>query len=337
MDIQFKMSQTNIQGLRICRFFDGNFMVDNYGVLNVSRDDNVDYNTIFHACSISKFITAICVLNLAAKNILNLDKDINKYLHTWKLMTKDNTDNRPTTLRELLSHCSGIIDALGSFNPYVHGETPVSNVDILRGMTRFHTGEVMVSGERKGCMEYSDAGYCVIEQIIQDTTGHGTDFYTQEYIIEPLGLKSTFFWQRGLENTYPLDKCAVGHDQRGKQVDEIQACYPNPSGAGLWSTTTELSIIAYDTMQCFHGKGHILPQSQAMLLLSPHQNSRWNGLGVFLSPEKKQFFSQGWGVGMQSKLVGNIQESKGIVVMMNCDPGVDQAHSIIGEIIEDFM
>ena len=47
----------------------------------------VDENTIFPACSISKFITALCVMKANEKEIIDIDAPVNNYLSHWKLCT----------------------------------------------------------------------------------------------------------------------------------------------------------------------------------------------------------------------------------------------------------
>ena len=62
------------------------------------------------------------------------------------------------------------------------------------------------------------------------------------------------------------------------------------------------------------------------------------GMGVFLPRDSQKFcfVSKGWDTGYQCMLKAYPQEKSAIVVMTNCDPGVDQQESLIGEIIQLF-
>lgn len=332
MNIVDKMRQSNVQGLSIGHFNKSDLNVQNYGVLTKGIAGLVDNGTLFHACSISKMITAICVMNLVAGGVLSLEKDINTYLHAWRLEYQDNP-GIPITLSMLLSHTAGIIDAPDSFEPYKENEAPISNLALLKGETRFHALPVKVTIPPRSQFEYSDAGYCIIRQVIEDTTGKTLEYFVDKYIVSPLSLTNTFFWHKGNEQDYPLERCACGHDSSGQPVKEKWACYPNPEGAGLWCTTTDLMAIVKDFIKCCNGKGIILPEKQARQMVTPCLSFPFIGLGIFLDSEKSSFFSQEWGVGMQCKLYGSLEKDEGIVVMMNCEPGVDQDHSIIGKII----
>jgi CubicO group peptidase (beta-lactamase class C family) len=45
----------------------------------------VDAHTVFQAGSVSKPVTAIGVLRLAALGVVDLDADVNEYLRSWKV------------------------------------------------------------------------------------------------------------------------------------------------------------------------------------------------------------------------------------------------------------
>ncbi len=75
------------------------------GVADKENGVAVDRNTVFPACSISKFITAITVMKLQEQELLNIDEPVNRYLHQWKLRTKDGEES-DATIRSILNHTS---------------------------------------------------------------------------------------------------------------------------------------------------------------------------------------------------------------------------------------
>lgn len=329
MNIKLQMEKTHISGLAVCTFAGEQFEVQNFGAMQAGNSQPVENSTLFHACSVSKFLSALCVIRLASEQVLDLHEDVNRYLSKWKLQPDGFIMNQPVTLNMLLSHRSGIVDPEDSFVSYRKDENPVANPDLLRGATRFHTGPVTVKEQPGSRFSYSDAGFCVIEQIVRDVTGKTIPQHARRIVFEPLGLSSAFFWQRGDESSYPLERCAAGHDSKGTVTHGTWPCYPNPEGAGLWITAGDLAAITSDFIGCIYGNGRILPQAQASDMVQ-------EGLGIFPA-EDGFFFSQGWGEGMQCKLVGDTQNKRGIVVMMNQEPGVDQNQSIIGSIIREFI
>lgn len=87
------------------------------GVADKENCIPVDSNTVFPACSISKFFTAITVMKLQEQDILNIDEPVNSYLHQWKLLTVDGKES-DATIRSILSHTSGIVDGEDSYIRY---------------------------------------------------------------------------------------------------------------------------------------------------------------------------------------------------------------------------
>jgi len=343
LDIQKRMIDFNVPGVSVTYFDDKKIKWNKcFGVLEKGTSKYVNENSIFHACSISKMITSLCVLKLVESGVLDLMVEANKYLTSWKIPDNDFTREKKIKLIHLLSHQAGFYDIDGSFEPYKNGDNIPSNIDILKGKTRYNPEEIRAKYTPETDWAYSDAGFCVIEQIIKNVTGENICQVADRLIFKPLELKRTFFWEIGkeaeLDKKYCFDNCAVGHDSNGDIVEELRACYPNLSGAALWSTSNELSIIALDIAKSYNREnGVVLSKDVSQTMLTPYADKSFIGLGVFLGNDNGQpyFFSQGWGVGMQCKLRVYYKEQRGVMVMTNSEPGMEQDKALIGEIINE--
>jgi len=199
MNIPERMKHFNVPGVSVTHFANGELCWSkNFGTLEKGTDKAVDDNSIFHACSISKMITALCVLRLAQDGALDLHKNVNEYLVSWKV-----PNSRLVTLANLLAHQAGFYDCDDSFSPYKNGDCLPKTIDILRDVHVEYTPET-------DC-EYSDTGYCVISQVLDDVLGETILQISKRLVFEPLGLKHTFFW----DMHKALTDCAVGHDSNG--------------------------------------------------------------------------------------------------------------------------
>ena len=340
MNVTERMNHFNIPGVSVTYFANGKIdWSKHFGIPEKRTNKVVNDNTIFHACSISKMITAICVLRLAQYGELDLHKDVNEYLTSWKIPESKFTRTKKVTLACLLAHQAGLYDTEGSFSPYKRGDSVPSTADILKGTTSYYPEEVSIKYEPETACEYSDAGYGIITQVLLDVLGESIPQAAKWIIFKPLGLERTFFWEPG-KDTYDgivMENCTVGHDNDGEIVEQIRAAYPNIEGAALWTTTRELASIVIDLIKSYQGKGGlILNQETARLMLTPYGCDSGIGLGVFLDKDKDSkpyFFSQGWGIGMQCKLRAYYEDESGVVVMTNSEPGVAQDESLVGEII----
>ena len=339
MNIFERMSHFNIPGVSVSYFENSKVKWNKcFGTMQKGTESQVTENSIFHACSISKMITALCILRLAQDGKLDLHKDVNEYLTSWKIKDNSFTETKKVTLANLLSHQAGLYDPEGSFSPYKSGDKTPTLIDILTGATTYHTEEVTVKYVPETDCEYSDAGFVVVAKILEDVFGETVPQVTQRIVFDPLGLRRTFFWEIGKDGLDKIEDCVVGHDNDGEVVAEIRACYPNIEGAALWTTPSELAQIVIDIINAYQGKdSKILNHGMARFMLSPFGCAEDVGIGVFLvsdSNGRPCFVSQGWGVGMQCKLRAYYKDQSGVVVMINSEPGVEQNQSLVGEIIE---
>jgi len=341
MNIPERMRHFNVPGVSISYFADGKIVWNkHFGTLEKGANRAVNNDSIFHACSISKMVTALCVLKLTQDGALDLHRDVNEYLTSWKVPDNEFTGAKKVTLANILAHQAGFYDIEGSFAPYRHGDNIPTAIDILKGLTPYSPEEILAKYIPETDCEYSDAGYCIISQVMHDVFDETVTQIAKRIIFDPLGLSKTFFWEVGKDSYYGISmiECAAGHDSNGDVVDDIRACYPNIAGAALWTTSNELASIVIDIMKSYHGQGGIiLSQETARLMLAPYGCVDDVGLGVFLNKDEDgepYFFSQGWGIGMQCKLRAYYQQQSGVVVMTNSEPGMEQDKALVGEIID---
>lgn len=304
------------------------------GKLDALEDSAIRPSTRFAACSISKLATAVLTLTLVERGSLQLDTPVNNYLESWKLPEYSLTRNREVTINDLLCHQSGIVDSEDCFDIYRRGEQIPSMNDILAGRTRFHSDPVHVSEVPGSVFRYSDAGYCVIQKIIEDRCCKPFESVMKEEVFKPLGMT---------ESTYPTGVemftegvYASGHGRSGERTQERFPCYPFPAASGLWATPTDLAALALEIVSAYNGEGKLsLSRRTAVDMLSPQGTTDFAGLGLFLDQSKGSLHasSYGWGVGFQSMLVFNPVDGSGIVLMHNTETGRHQLEGLIGDVL----
>lgn len=313
-----------------------------YGVLEAGSARRVTANSLFHACSISKMVTAVGVLRLVQAGVLDLDAEVNRYLRTWRLPDSPHSADVKVTLRHLLAHQSGIVDPPGSFGIYRTTDPLPAVKEILTGATPYHSEPIHIQNVPGRRFDYSDAGYCVIEQLIEDVTGEPFAVAMERLVMTPLGLKRTFYWNYyeskigRAEEIKAKASASAGHDQAGHVVEGSRAYYPCLAAAGLWSTPTELALLALEVMAAWNGDtASILQPELARQMLAGSGSADEVGLGVFVPSAEGEplVVSQGWGVGFQCKLLAYPRLRSGIVVMTNSDPGKLQDEALTGELI----
>lgn len=344
-EVEERMSHYGVPGMGISVFRDGQMeWLGSYGVIEAGTQQQITVNSLFHACSISKMVTAIGVLRLVQEGVLNLDEDVNDYLESWHVPNNQYTEHNKVSLRSLLAHQAGLIDPKGSFDIYQEQDRFPTPKDILTGNTRYNSEPTHVKYVPESQFSYSDAGYTVIEQVIEDATGESFSAFMERFVLTPLGLRETFYWDEfakkgaGETELKTRAEATVGHDKFGRIVEGKRAHYPNLSGAGLWTTPTELALLTLEVIKAWNGDAaSILRPDMARMMLTGYGCNQAVGLGVFLPPtnEKPYLVSQGWGVGFQCMLVAYPHLRSGIVVMTNSEPGKPQNEALVGKVLRE--
>ena len=125
-------------------------------------EDNkaVDEDTIFPACSISKFVTAFCIMRLNEQGLIDIDQPVNDYLKDWKLLTSEGGESG-APIRTLLNHTAGIFDGEDAFYGLRRSDTSVSLLDILEGRTSYNNRPARAENTSEMNFEYSDNNYII--------------------------------------------------------------------------------------------------------------------------------------------------------------------------------
>ena len=140
-----RMAQLHVPGVSIAVIHNGSiewasgFGVKQEGGARVSAD------TLFQAGSISKPVSAMAALHQVQERRLFLDANVNSELVTWKVPDSPVAHGKPITLRELLSHTSGLNGH--GFPGYAAKEPVPTLIQILDGQRPSYTPPVRLQNE----------------------------------------------------------------------------------------------------------------------------------------------------------------------------------------------
>lgn len=297
-----------------------------YGVSDKEQNIAVDVNTIFPAGSISKFITAICLMKLQEENKIDIDKPVNKYLQQWKLLTIDGRES-DATIKSIMCHTAGIVDGKEAFYGLRRNDLEVTLLDILEGKTSYNNRSTREEKTLEKEFEYSDAGYCVLQLLIQETTNKAFQDAVKEIVFDKLQLENTFFASpENLTYYENIKKMATGYDEDGVPIEGRFPVTPDLAASGLWSTPNELLKIAKEFVAAYGGGSDFLQEKSAKELAMPVDKFPWTGLGVFISG-KDVLMTQGWGENGQCMMKMNCRTGAISIVMTNRNPGMEQSKS----------
>ena len=162
-----------------------------HGLADVASKTPITEDTVFRIASISKTFTAIAVMQLWEKGLVDLDAPANTYLRAFKLVPAKSGFRQPT-VRHLLTHTSGIPELVRPSRTlgYLFGESFALNQRVP-ALGEYYRGGLRFTAEPGTRFTYTDHNFSTLGQIVEDVSGQPLDSYLREHIFEPLGMANT--------------------------------------------------------------------------------------------------------------------------------------------------
>jgi CubicO group peptidase (beta-lactamase class C family) len=152
-----------------------------YGEADKTRRIPNKLNTPFFVASLGKLFTGVAVAQLVAQGKLNYDEPISRYLPDYP--NKAVSDK--ITLRELLTHTSGLADIFSRPKP----PTPIRRLADYYPL--FANGPLLfVPGKGQS---YSNTGFLVASMIVEAVSGEEFRAFLDRHIFRPAGMRRTTF------------------------------------------------------------------------------------------------------------------------------------------------
>jgi CubicO group peptidase (beta-lactamase class C family) len=338
-----RMAHYKVPGVSIAVICDDELeWAKGYGILQVGSDRVVTTETFFQAASTSKLVTAALALHWVEKGVLDLDQDVNTVLRSWQVGENAFTAQRRVTLRLLLTHQAGLPTT--NFD-WEEGADKPTLVQILNGEAPAKNAPAVVEYTPGTMWQYSNLGFVVIQQLLEDATDKPFAQLAQEVVFEPLGMEDSTF-------EYPLrqdlrSREAMPHDAEGI-AREPAMCPTALAHGGLMTTPSDLALFGCELMHAYQGlSSRLLSQrmTQQMLHKALDLDPQMfglplgEGLGVMLYGTGRNlvFAHPGSNLpGMNCWLIGNPNVGKGTVVMTNGAMGEVLAMEILSAIIREY-
>ena len=162
---------------------------------------------IFELASVSKQFTAMIIMMLKEKGMLNYDDSVSKYLEI---------PYKGITIRNLLTHTSGLPDYQDIMDSYWDKTKVAGNPDCIEYLNKYAPPIRFEPGEK---YEYSNTGYLLLASIAEKSSGKDFIEMCRKWIFRKLKMKSTNI--RTLEEKKATKNFAIGHiyvEERNKWI-----------------------------------------------------------------------------------------------------------------------
>ncbi len=280
-----------------------------YGFTDAARMLPATARTVYRVGSVSKLFTDIGIMQLVEEGMLNLDAPITDYLPDFK---PENPYDKPITLRQLMSHRSGLVREPPVGHYFDPNEPDLrTTVESLNGTRLVHAPESKV--------KYSNAGIAVVGYVLEHLNSKPFADYLKAAVLEPLGMSSSSFKPETAAKDRLADALMWGYDGRTFPAPTFELGM-SPAGS-MYATVEDLAGF----MQAMMSETPVISAASLKEMWTPQfaePGSRSGfGLGFSLSEmEGKQVVGHGGAIyGFATELAMIPEAGIGVVVTVSRD------------------
>ena len=248
-DVLCAIDAQNLPGAALALIEGGEiFAIRTYGYTDVASVRTITDQTQFSLQSVSKSLAAWGVMALVEDGLVDLDLAIDEYLTRWRLPATS-FDRRLVTARRLLSHHAGIstsgFPGIAPAFPDVtlidglNGNLPPLSEDQLDYWRRWDLGTdwaARITYPPGEGWHYSNAGFGILELIVEQVTSSSFADFMQQRILRPLGMH---------DSTYrPAEAACVATAYRENGDVSPPLRYLSQAAGGLYATIGDLAKFA---------------------------------------------------------------------------------------------
>jgi CubicO group peptidase (beta-lactamase class C family) len=316
-----RMEQLKVRAVSIAVVRDGKLdWARAYGFADREWKIPATPDTLFQAGSISKPLTALAALRRVDAGTLDLDRNVNDYLKSWKLPDNEFTAVHKVTVHNILNHTAGL--TVWGFPGYTRAAQIPSTVEVLEG--KGNTPPIRVWKQPDLSWRYSGGGYTVLQLLLSDQSGMPFPALMREAVLSPLHMNQSTY-EQPLPEVLRV-RAASGYDGNGRKIEGDWHVYPEMAAAGLWTTPSDLAKYVIAIQKANQGDASLLSPKLTRLMLTAGMNN--HGLGPVLSEDRLRFGHDGADEGFQASMTGFLDGRGGVVIMTNSDNGGRLAHEL---------
>ena len=263
--VQTRMHDMNIPGLSLAVLKDGQVIkTSGYGIANIETNTPATAETEYRIASLSKQFIAAAVLLLVQDGKIHLDDKASLYLDYPPAAWED------ITLRQLLTHTSGIPRDPTDYHPYM--QQPITDV--------INSASALPLSFKPGTgWLYSNVGYFILAQVITRASGEPWDSFIAQRLFAPAHLTATSI--ATVDNIVPHR--ASGYTTENNRLINAEAWIALRPSAAFMSNVIDLA--KWDQFWDLHNP--LTPENRKLMLTPASLNDNRPtdyGFGWYIDP-----------------------------------------------------
>lgn len=154
-----------------------------YGYENFRNKDSLELNSAFQLASVSKMFTATAIMVLAEDNKLNYDDTITKFIPEFPYYG--------VTIRQLLTHRSGLSRYMSLADKYWDMKTPINNEQVVALFVKYKPNPYF---RPDNGFHYCNTNYALLASVVERISKKPFDIFVKENIFDPLEMNDSFIY-----------------------------------------------------------------------------------------------------------------------------------------------
>jgi len=301
-----------------------------FGYSNFKTRDSLNLNSAFQLASVSKMITAMSIMILKEREVLDFDDTLQKFIPDFPY--------QGITIRHLLTHRSGLSRYMTlAHNKWHDKSIPLSNDDMLELFKKYKPGPYFSPDNG---FHYCNTNYALLASVVEKATGKPFGEFVRENIFLPLGMHDSFVYslekETGIPAYPPLE--VMGHKNYRWRPYPVHDDYLNgvTGDKGVYASVEDLfrfdcalndfTLVSEKTLQ------------QAFMPGSPKYWRRNDNYGFgwrIKTQEDSTVYHFGWWKGFRAYYIRDMAQGKTLIVLSNKEKGPGSA--ILWNIVGDTL
>lgn len=326
------MERLHVPGVVVGVLQEGQEQIAGFGVTNTDHPLAVNAETLFQIGSITKTFVGTLAMRLVESGKLDLDAPLRRYLPDLRLM--DETVAAAVTMRHLLTHTGGWVGDY--FDDLGYGDDALAQMVARMA----DVPQITPLGE---IWSYNNAGFYLAGRVIEVLTGKTFEAAMQEQILDPLGMKMSFFFARDVLTR----RFAVGHrieDERAQVATPWSIGRAAHPAGGLVCTAGDLFRYARFHMgdgTTAEGERLLTPESLALMQTPQCAAGGVNQVGLtWFITEIDGVHTVGHGGGTNGQITQFLfvpERGFALVVLTNANKGGEICSAAVKAILKSYL
>lgn len=299
-----------------------------FGFENFRTKDTLTVNSAFQLASVSKMFTAMSVMILQERKLLDYEDTIQQYIPDFPY--------NGISIRNLLNHRSGLSRYMSLAHEKWKNKTiPLTNDSMLE---LIHRNKPNPYFKPDAGFHYCNTNYAVLASIVENASGMPFEQFVEEEIFEPLHMDDSFIYSMRDDSSvsFYVEDGVTGHRNTRWRSIRVRNEYLNgvSGDKGVYCSIEDIfkfdlslnnfTLVRKETLQ------------EAFTPGSPKFWRRKNnyGFGWRISTHSDStVFHFGWWKGFRAYYIRDMKQEKTIIALSNKDKG--PGSSILQNIIRD--